>query len=46
MTIFRNFINQGVTNNSKIKALRYFGLRSSALASKTETTKLINEESE
>ena len=27
MTIFSNFINQGVTKHSKIKALRYFGLR-------------------
>ena len=35
MIIFRNFINQDVTNHSKIKMLRYFGLKSSALASKT-----------
>ena len=46
MTIFKNFINQGVTNHSKKKTLRYFGLRSSALASKTETTKWTNEESD
>ena len=46
MTIFRNFINQGVSNHSKIKilryfdkdieTLRYFGFRSSALSSKIE----------
>ena len=36
MTIFRNFINKGVTNYSKIKTLRYFGFRSSALSSKIE----------
>ena len=29
--------NEGVTNNSKIKRLRYFGLGSSALASKAKT---------
>ena len=47
MTIFRNFINQGITNNSKIKTLRYFGLRSIALASKTEaTTKWVKEDLE
>ena len=46
MTIFKNFINQGVANHSKIKTLWKFGLRSSALASKTESTKWINEESE
>ena len=39
MIIFKNFINQGITNHSKIKVLRYFGLRPSALASKTEPTK-------
>ena len=45
MTIFRNFFNQGETNRSQIKTLRCFGLRSSALASKTEaTTKWINED--
>ena len=43
MTIFRNFINQGVTNHSQIKTLRYFGLRSGALASKTQQQKWINE---
>ena len=32
MTIFSNFINQGLTSRSKIKTLRYFRLRSSALA--------------
>ena len=32
MTIFRHFINQGVTNHSKIKTLSYFRLRSSAVA--------------
>ena len=32
MTIFSNFINQGVTSHSKIKTLRYFRMRSSALA--------------
>ena len=36
MNIIRNFINQGVTNCGKVKALRYFGLRSSALASKMQ----------
>ena len=36
MTIFSNFINQGVTNYSKIKTLRYFGLRPSALESKIQ----------
>ena len=46
MTIFKNFINQGVAIHSKIKTLRNFGLRSSARASKTELTKWINEESE
>ena len=35
MIMFRNFINQDVTNHSKIKTLGYFGLRSSAQASKT-----------
>ena len=35
MTIFKNFINLRVTNRSKIKALRYFRLRSSALAKNT-----------
>ena len=44
MTIFKNFINQGVTNHIKKKRLTYFGLRSSALATKTETTKWTNEE--
>ena len=38
MTIFRNFINQGVTNRSKIKTLKYFELRPSAPESKTEAT--------
>ena len=47
MTIFRNFINQGVTNRGKIKTLPYFGLRSSVLASKAEATiKWINEDLE
>ena len=46
MTIFKNFINQGVTNHIKKKRLTYFGLRSSALATKTETTKWTNEESD
>ena len=32
MTIFSNLSNQGVTSHSKIKTLRYFRLRSSALA--------------
>ena len=36
MTIFSNFINQGVTNYSKIKTLRYFVLKSSALESKIQ----------
>ena len=45
MTTFRNFINQGVTNSSKIETLRYLELRSSALASKTETTKWAKQES-
>ena len=35
MTIFTNFINQGVTSHSKIKTLRYFRLRSTALARNT-----------
>ena len=38
-TIFRNFINQGVTNHYKIKTLRCFGLRSTALESKTQHIK-------
>ena len=38
-TIFRNFINQGVTNHYKIKMLRCFGLRSTALESKTQHIK-------
>ena len=38
MTIFINFIYQGVTNHSKIRMLRYFELRSSALESKTQHT--------
>ena len=38
VTIFTNFINQGVNNQSKIKTVRYFGLRSSALESKTQHT--------
>ena len=39
--------NQDGTNHSKIKTLRYFGLRSSALPSKTETTtKWINKDLE
>ena len=44
MAIFRNSVSQGITNHSKMKMLRYFGLRSSALASKTETTKWMNED--
>ena len=39
--IFRNFINQGVTNHCKIKTLRCFGLRSTALESKTQHIKKI-----
>ena len=35
MTIFSNLSNQGVTSHSKIKTLRYFRLRSSALARNT-----------
>ena len=45
--IFRNFINQGVTNHCKIKTLRCFGLRTTALQSKTQhikKKKWINEE--
>ena len=34
----RNFINQGVTNHSKINTLRYFKCRSSALANKAKAT--------
>ena len=37
--IFRNFINQGVTNHCKIKTLRCFGLRTTALQSKTQHIK-------
>ena len=44
MMIFTNFVYQGATNHSKIKTLRYFRLRSSALASKTQHQKWINEE--
>ena len=36
ITIFGNVINQGITNRSKIKTLRYFRLRSSTLESKTQ----------
>ena len=32
MTTFSNFINQGVTSHSKMKTLKYFRLRSNALA--------------
>ena len=35
MTIFINFMNQGVTSHSKIKKLKCFRLRSSALARNT-----------
>ena len=45
MTIFRNFINQGVTNYSRIKILRYFRFRPSALTSKMQQQKWINEKS-
>ena len=41
MTIFRNFKNnQRVANHSKIKSLRYFGLRSSALEQKMEKRRI------
>ena len=35
MTIFSNFINQGITSQSQIKTLRYFRLRSGAVARNT-----------
>ena len=35
MFIFCNFINRGVTSHSKIKTLKYFRLKSSALARNT-----------
>ena len=40
MAIFRTFINQGVTNHSRIKMLIYFRLRPGALASKTQQQKM------
>ena len=48
MTIFRYFINQDVTNYSKIKTLRYFRLSCSALARNTthNRKKRINEDLE
>ena len=46
MMIFTNFVYQGATNHSKIETLRYFRLRSSALASKTQHQKWINEDLE
>ena len=35
MTIFSNLVKQGVTSHSKIKTLRYFRMKSSALARNT-----------